>query len=233
MSDQPHLLLVDDDARIRSLLLRYLSEQGYRVTQAENGLVAQELLGLFTFDLLILDVMMPQLNGFDLAKMIRNGQTACASETPFLMLTARGESESRIQGLELGADDYLTKPFEPRELLLRIASILKRTTKTPAPLLETVYFGDFSLTLATGDLYEKGESVKLTDREKEMLKILGATPSQCVPRFELASLGAEDVNDRTVDVQITRLRRKLKDNPANPAFLQTVRGVGYRLIATP
>jgi two-component system, OmpR family, phosphate regulon response regulator OmpR len=233
MAETPHLLIVDDDQRIRALLSRYLTENGFRVSQAANAREAESLFAFFIFDLLILDVMMPEITGFQLAERIRLDKTNADKDIPFLMLTAKGDSESRIQGLELGADDYLGKPFEPKELLLRISSILKRAQKTVLPLIETLYFGDFMLTLATGDLTLKNEVVRLTDREKEMLKILGATPGQCVPRFELASLGAEDVNDRTVDVQITRLRRKLNDDPTNPTFLQTVRGLGYRLIATP
>jgi two-component system phosphate regulon response regulator OmpR len=207
--DAPHLLLVDDDRRIRDLLSRFLCGEGYRVTTAMSASDARaKLLGLH-FDLLILDVMMPGETGFDLARFIRT-----TSSVPIVMLTARHEAESRIEGLQIGADDYVAKPFEPRELVLRIGNILKRTTPPPVEVLEQVE-----------------EIIHLTDREREMLRILSAMPGETVPRSALTGNGT--VNERAVDVQINRLRRKIERDPANPLFLQAVRGVGYRLVASP
>ena len=170
--------------------------------------------------------MMPGESGFDLAKAIRGD-----SNVPILMLTARDAAESRIRGLEIGADDYLSKPFEPRELSLRIANILKRAQPTPAPPVESVRFGPFVYHLARGELRKGEEVIRLTDREREMLRILAAAPGETVPRLSLAGQGGA-VSERAVDVQVNRLRRKIERNPANPLFVQTVRGVGYRLIVT-
>jgi len=150
---------------------------------------------------------------------------------PILMLTARDAAESRIKGLEMGADDYLSKPFEPRELSLRIANILKRAQPAPAPPAESVRFGPFVYHLARGELRKGEEVIRLTDREREMLRILAATPGETVPRMSLAGNGGS-VSERAVDVQVNRLRRKIEKNPANPLFVQTVRGIGYRLVIT-
>ncbi len=224
--DAPHLLVVDDDRRIRDLLSRFLTGEGYRVTTADNAADARAKLGGLRFDLLILDVMMPGESGFDLAKALRGG-----SNVPILMLTARDAAESRIKGLEMGADDYLSKPFEPRELSLRIASILKRTQPAAPQPVESVRFGPFVFHLARGEL-RRGEAViRLTDREREMLRILSTTPGETVSRLALADNGAS-VSERAVDVQVNRLRRKIERNPANPMFVQTVRGIGYRLVVT-
>ncbi len=225
--DAPHLLVVDDDRRIRALLLRFLIGEGYRVTTAETAREARAKLANLSFDLLILDVMMPGENGFDLARTIRAG-----SAVPILMLTARDEKENRIMGLEIGADDYLAKPFEPRELSLRIANILKRVRPPATPPPETVRFGPFLFHLARGELRRDEEVTRLTDREREMLRVLAANVGETVPRQALAGNG-EAVSERTVDVQINRLRRKIEDDPANPLIVQTVRGVGYRLVAAP
>jgi two-component system phosphate regulon response regulator OmpR len=151
---------------------------------------------------------------------------------PILMLTARAETESRITGLELGADDYVPKPFEPRELSLRIASILKRTIPVPAPAIESVCFGDFLFHLARGELRRGEEVIHLTDREREMLRVLATAPGETVPRMALGGAGG-GVNERAVDVQVNRLRRKIERDPANPLFVQTVRGIGYRLVVSP
>ena len=224
--DAPHLLVVDDDRRIRALLLRFLVAEGYRVSTAETAAEARaKLLGL-NFDLLVLDVMMPGENGFDLVKAIR-----VSSTVPILMLTARDEKESRIMGLEIGADDYLAKPFEPRELSLRIANILKRARPPVATPVESVRFGPFVFHLARGELRKGEEVIRLTDREREMLRILCATPGETVSRLALAGNG-EQVSERAVDVQVNRLRRKIERDPANPLFVQTVRGIGYRLVAS-
>jgi two-component system phosphate regulon response regulator OmpR len=225
--DAPHLLVVDDDRRIRDLLSRYLQGEGFRVTTAETAQEARAKLDGLKFDLLILDVMMPGESGFDLARAIR-----ASSGVPIVMLTARSEAENRIQGLELGADDYVAKPFEPRELSLRIANILKHTRPRPAAALESIRFGEFIFHAGRGELRRGEETVHLTDREREMLRILSATPGETVPRLALAGTGGL-VSERAVDVQVNRLRRKIERNPANPLIVQTVRGIGYRLMVTP
>jgi two-component system phosphate regulon response regulator OmpR len=224
--DAPHLLVVDDDRRIRDLLSRFLSGEGYRVSTAETATEARAKLKGLSFDLLILDVMMPGESGFDLARAIRS-----ESNVPILMLTARDAAESRIRGLEMGADDYLSKPFEPRELSLRIANILKRAQPAPPPAAESIRFGPFVYHLARGELRKGEEIIRLTDREREMLRILAGTPGETVPRMSLAGNGGS-VSERAVDVQVNRLRRKIEKNPANPLFVQTVRGIGYRLVIT-
>jgi two-component system phosphate regulon response regulator OmpR len=225
--DAPHLLVVDDDRRIRDLLSRFLAGEGYRVTTADNAADARAKLGGLSFDLLVLDVMMPGETGFDLARSIRTG-----SNVPILMLTARDAAESRIEGLALGADDYLAKPFEPRELSLRIANILKRAQPAAAAPVESVRFGPFVYHLARGELRKGDDVIRLTDREREMLRILSQTPGETVSRAALAG-GGEQVSERAVDVQVNRLRRKIEQNPANPLFVQTVRGIGYRLVSAP
>jgi two-component system, OmpR family, phosphate regulon response regulator OmpR len=225
--DAPHLLLVDDDRRIRDLLSRFLGGEGYRVTTAMSAKDARaRLLGLH-FDLLILDVMMPGETGFDLARFIRT-----SSSVPIIMLTARHEAESRIEGLQIGADDYVAKPFEPRELVLRIGNILKRTTPPPVEVLESIAFGPYVFHLERGELRQGEEVIHLTDRERDMLRVLAASPGETVPRAALTG-GDGTVNERAVDVQINRLRRKIERDPANPLFLQAVRGIGYRLVASP
>ncbi|HYW60068.1 MAG TPA: response regulator transcription factor, partial [Xanthobacteraceae bacterium] len=183
--DAPHLLVVDDDRGIRDLLSRFLHREGYRVTTADNVADARAKLDGLRFDLLILDVMMPGETGFDLAKSIRG-----ASTVPILMLTARAEKESRIAGLEIGADDYVAKPFEPRELSLRIANILKRANPPPAPPAESVRFGPFVFHIGRGDLRRGEEVIHLTDREREMLRMLAAVPGETVTRLALAGNGA-------------------------------------------
>jgi two-component system phosphate regulon response regulator OmpR len=225
--DAPHLLIVDDDRRIRDLLSRYLVDQGYRVTTAASGADARARMQGLAFDLLILDVMMPGESGFDLAHHVRKG-----SDVPILMLTARAEAENRIKGLEIGADDYLSKPFEPRELLLRITNILRRAQPPPAPVIEQVRFGDFMFHIARGELRKGKDVVRLTDRERDMLRVLAEKPGETVPRLTLAGAGSAS-NERTVDVQVNRLRRKVEVDPANPLFIQTVRGTGYRLVVSP
>jgi len=223
--DAPHLLVVDDDRRIRALLSRFLLAEGYRVSTAETACEARAKLEGLKFDLLILDVMMPGENGFDFARAIRAGSTV-----PILMLTARDEKESRIMGLEIGADDYLAKPFEPRELSLRVANILKRARPPSAPPAESVRFGPFVFHLASGELRRGEEAIRLTDREREMLRALATSVGETVPRQTLAGNG-DNVSERTVDVQANRLRHKIERDPGNPLIVQTVRGVGYRLVA--
>jgi two-component system phosphate regulon response regulator OmpR len=172
-------------------------------------------------------VMMPGETGMQLCKSLRETSTV-----PILMLTAKAETDSRIAGLELGADDYVPKPFEPRELSLRIANILKRTIPAPAPAIESVRFGDYLFHLGRGELRRGEETIHLTDRERDMLRVLAATAGETVPRQDLGG-GGDGANERAVDVQVNRLRRKIERDPANPLFVQTVRGIGYRLVISP
>jgi two-component system, OmpR family, phosphate regulon response regulator OmpR len=222
--DAPHLLVVDDDRRIRDLLSRYLAREGFRVTTAGNAVEARAKLDGLSFDLLVLDVMMPGESGFELAKAIRT-----SSAVPILMLTARDETQDRIKGLELGADDYMAKPFEARELSLRIGNILKRQQPPPPPQAESLRLGEFIFHLARGELRRGEDVVHLTDRERDMLRILAATPGETVPRMALAGNGSGS-NERAVDVQVNRLRRKIERDPTHPLIVQTVRGIGYRLV---
>jgi two-component system, OmpR family, phosphate regulon response regulator OmpR len=225
--DAPHILLVDDDNRIRALLSRYLSEHSYRVTTAEHAASARQRIEALAFDLLIVDVMMPGENGLDLTRWIRAN-----SSVPILMLTARGDPNDRIKGLEIGADDYLAKPFEPRELLLRINNILKRAAAPapPEPSRDALTFGDFTFHVARGELQQNGDTIRITERERDMLRLLVEKPRETVDRLALAGPSADSANERTVDVQINRLRRKIEKDPGNPVYLQTVRGTGYRLM---
>lgn len=222
---EAHILVVDDDERIRTLLSRYLAGQGFRVTSAENAADAAAKLASVSFDLLIVDVMMPGQNGFDFIAELRQRQ----NHVPVILLTARGEAEDRIKGLEIGADDYLPKPFEPRELTLRVNAILKRAVR-PAPQssAEPTRFGDFTFDIVRGELKRGGELVPLTTGEAQLLRILARSPGTTVPRAALAEPGTIG-ESRAVDVQITRLRRKIEADPRNPRFLQTVWGEGYVL----
>ncbi len=216
-----HVLVVDDDIRLRELLQRYLVENGYRVSSARDAADARQQLAGLRFDLVVLDVMMPGEGGISLARSIRATAT-----TPILMLTAMGEAQDRISGLESGADDYLTKPFEPRELVLRIEAILRRARET-APA-ERIRFGSCVFDIARGELRRDGEPVRLTSAEIALLKIFARNPGGTIGREKLlASAGGG--NPRTVDVQITRLRRKIEDDPRAPRYLQTVWGQGYVL----
>ncbi|MEW6437541.1 MAG: response regulator transcription factor [Pseudomonadota bacterium] len=227
--DAAHLLIVDDDRRIRVLLQRYLSQEGYRVTLAGNAEEANAALKNFSFDLIVLDVMMPGESGLDFAARLRTDDSD-RGRVPILMLTAKAETGDRIAGFETGVDDFLAKPFEPRELLLRIASILRRA-QPPAPPTQIthVHFGGFVFDLHRGDLRRGDEIVRLTERERDMLRLLAARPGETVSRELLAGPGVAG-NERTVDVQVNRLRHKIERDPANPLHLQTVRGAGYRLL---
>jgi two-component system phosphate regulon response regulator OmpR len=221
--DAPHLLVVDDDTRIRTLLQQYLAEMGYRVTVAASASEARRKLEGLDFDLLIVDVMMPGESGVDLTRSLRETKAV-----PILMLTALSETDSRVAGLEAGADDYLAKPFDPRELILRINAVLRRGHVQQTPKLEQIVFGPYTFQIARRELKRGGESLKLTDREQEILAIFAGRAGETIPRHELVS-GEADVGERTIDVQINRLRRKIEKDPANPVWLQTVRGIGYRL----
>ena len=218
-----HILLVDDDSRIRDLLGRVLQENGYRVTTAANAAEARRCLSGLAFDLLILDIMMPGENGLDLAASLR-----ADSPVPILMLTARAEAEDRIAGLEAGVDDYLPKPFDPRELMLRIAAILRRGATRRIDCQPEIRFGPFVFVTERGELRRGDSQIRLTDRERQILTIFAEQPGATVPRHKIVG-DDSGLGERTVDVQINRLRRKIEDDPANPVYLQTVRGIGYRL----
>jgi two-component system phosphate regulon response regulator OmpR len=220
----PHLLVVDDDNRIRTLLNRFLGEQGFRVSVAASAGEARRKLELIDFDLLIVDVMMPGETGLEFTRALRS-----ISSVPILMLTARSEANSRIEGLELGADDYVSKPFEPRELVLRINNILRRGLGVAKTKTSEIRFGPFTFDGDRMELKRGDEVIRLTDREKQLLKMFADRPGDTIPRHEI--VGADNsFGDRTADVQMNRLRRKIEVDPANPLYLQTVRGVGYRLM---
>ncbi|GGE40269.1 DNA-binding response regulator [Agaricicola taiwanensis] len=219
--DAPHILVVDDDSRIRTLLSRFLNDNGYRVTGAGSAAEARLRLEGLAFDLIVLDVMMPGESGLDLARDLKS-----RSHLPILMLTALAEPDARVTGLETGVDDYVPKPFEPRELLLRVGNILRRSG--PSRTTDAVRFGPFTFDPGRGDLRQGSELIRLTERERELLKILAAKQGDTVPRLVL--VGSDAAGERAVDVQINRLRRKIETDPANPTYLQTVRGVGYRLL---
>lgn len=224
--DAAHVLVVDDDRRLRALLSSFLMKNGHRVTVAATAAEARAFLDGLAFDIIVLDVMMPGESGYDLATDLRR-----RSQVPILMLTARGEPQDRVRGLEIGVDDYLPKPFEPRELLLRIGSVLRRTrtARLEKPEVAVVRFGPFAFSLERGELRAGEDIVRITEREREMLRLLCASPGEGVSR-ELLSGSGGAAQERTVDVLINRLRRKIEQDPANPAYLQTARGTGYRLI---
>jgi two-component system, OmpR family, phosphate regulon response regulator OmpR len=221
---EPHLLVVDDDARLLELLRRYLSDNGFRVTIAGDAAEARANLASFAFDLVVLDVMMPGESGLDLSRHLRSNGTV-----PVLLLTARAEPEDRIDGLETGADDFVAKPFEPRELVLRIRNILQRRPAAEDAGGAEVRFGGFRFDLARSELWRGGEPVRLTAVEAGLLASLAERAGQAVSREELAESTQFSGNTRTVDVQMTRLRRKIERDPRFPRYLQTVRGTGYAL----
>lgn len=216
-----HILVVDDDDRLRALLKRYLSQSGFGVTVARDAQVARKFLKTMSFDLLILDVMMPGEDGFSLLSGLRE-----SLDTPAIMLTARTDSDDRINGLRRGADDYLAKPFEPEELQLRVNAILRRTGPEETP--DVVAMSGLVFNIEKGELRRDGRPVRLTESEALLLRILAGRAGEPVTRHELAQLVSAGV-ERTVDVQVTRLRRKIEPDPREPVHLQTVRGVGYRL----
>jgi two-component system phosphate regulon response regulator OmpR len=224
MAEAAHILVVDDDDRIRDLLKRFLSREGYRVTAAADAEAARRLMGTMAFDLAILDVMMPGEDGLSLLSGIRQG---VSRETPVLLLTARGEAGDRIEGLKRGADDYLAKPFEPEELSLRCAAILRRSHTAEPP--EEVEMSGLVFNAARGELKSGEDRVRLTDAELQLLTALAARAGEPISREELAQITSAGM-ERSVDVQVTRLRRKIEPNPKEPIHIQTVRGVGYRLM---
>jgi two-component system phosphate regulon response regulator OmpR len=222
--EDPHLLVVDDDERLRALLHRYLTSNGYRVTAAADAADARALMKSMAFDLLVLDVMMPGESGFDLTKSLRTH-----SQVPILILTAKSDAEDRIAGLEFGADDYLPKPFEPRELLLRVGALLRRATPPARSAHSEVRMGDAVYDPERGQLSRKGKPVHLTSSEAALLQLFAANAGRSFSRTDLCTrLGV--TLERSIDVQVTRLRRKIEEDPKLPLYLQTVRGVGYVLV---
>lgn len=220
----PHVLVVDDDQKIRDLLRRYLNENGFRVTPAADAAAARAAMRGLSFDIILLDVMMPGENGLDLARDLKSSLSV-----PILMLTARSDSEDRIAGLEAGVDDYLPKPFEPRELLLRLQNILRRgRSPTPGSSTDEVRMGAFVFYISRGELKRDDETIKLTERERDLLRQFAQRPSTPIQRHELSSDDTTG-SERAIDVQINRLRRKIEADPSNPVYLQTVRGKGYIL----
>ena len=223
LSESHHILIVDDDRRIRELLRTYLTDNGYVVSVAESAHEARERMRGIVFDVMILDVMMPGETGLSLANSLRAGGIA----VPILMLSALAETQDRIAGLTVGVDDYLSKPFEPQELLLRIQSLLRRAAPK-MDVVRDVSFGECQFNMSLGELLRGGATVRLTSREKDILRLLVQNSGEAVSRLQLAQSGGED-SARSVDVQINRLRQKVEADPANPKYLQTVRGAGYTL----
>lgn len=223
---QRHLLVVDDDDRIRALLKEYLARAGFRVTTAPDASRARRMLASLAFDLAVFDLMMPGEDGLSLTRWLRERDA-----TPILILTAKGEADDRIGGLTAGADDYLAKPFEPQELLLRIEAILRRS-QSRSGQRSLVAIGAFTFDMTRTELFRGEEPVRLTEGEAKLLKRLAQSPDMAVDRFALAeelTESAADASARAIDVQVTRLRRKIEADPKNPRYLQTVRGVGYML----
>ena len=224
-----HLLIVDDDERIRDLLKKFLMRNGFLVSAARDAAHARRVLQGLEFDLIVLDVMMPGEDGVSLTRALRE-----THETPILLLTAKGETENRIAGLEAGADDYLAKPFEPKELLLRINAILRRMPETPAEATAPKFLnlGPIRYDIEKGEMWQGEDLIRLTATESQLMKIFSACPGEAVSRAKLVEdLGRDrgQAQERAVDVQITRLRRKIESDPKQPRYLQTVRGAGYML----
>ena len=222
--EAPHLLVVDDDERLRGLLRRYLADNGFRVTLAADAAEARLKLKSLEYDLAIVDVMMPGENGFELTASLK-----AERRVPVLLLTAMAEAENRIHGLEQGAEDYLVKPFEPRELVLRIRNILARAAVDSTAAAGEARFGGFRFDLKRAELWRGDESVHLTAAEAALLSALAGRPGAPISRERLAEEAQFSGNARTVDVQMTRLRRKIERDPRFPRYLQTVRGIGYVL----
>lgn len=223
-AEKAHILVVDDDTRLRELLRKYLTDNGYVVDAAASAAEARTRLDSLVFDLIVLDVMMPGEDGLSLTRALRKH-----SRVPILLLTAMSEVDDRIKGFESGADDYLSKPFEPRELLLRIASILRRAPQEELPTGAPVRLGGFVWDGGREELSADGAPVHLTTAERQLLAILAAEAGRPVSRDDLAARTGNGANPRSIDVQVTRLRKKFEDDPRMPRYLQTVRGQGYVL----
>jgi two-component system phosphate regulon response regulator OmpR len=221
---ETHILVVDDDDRLRALLKQYLTESGYFVSTAANTTEADEIITVFAVDLIVLDVMMPKETGLAYAARLRER----GNVPPILLLTARGEAEDRIGGLEIGAADYVTKPFTPRELVLRMENILQRTNRLGQRSLR---FGPYRFELSSGRLVHDGTHIYLTSSEMDCLRILATHAGSPVSREKIAELAGDLSNERSVDVQINRLRKKVEPNPGKPIYIQTVRHAGYVLHA--
>jgi len=228
---KPHVLVVDDDDRLRELLRRYLAEQGFLVSTAAGAAEARAILKNFSYDLMVLDIMMPGETGLDLMRSLRGEASPSSRRMPVLLLTARGEADDRIEGFESGADDYLAKPFDPRELLLRISAILRRVPKPPSVMPE-LKLGRWSYNMQRDELRSGNEIVTLTNMEAGLMRVLAEEPGVAISREALAERtgGKGTVNDRTIDVQVTRLRRKIEEDAKNPRYLVTMRGEGYMLV---
>jgi len=225
--DKKHILVVDDDTRLRSLLQRYLREQGFLVSAAEDAAHAESFLAFYTFDMLIVDIMMPKVTGTEFLKKLREAN----NNVPVILLTAMGDPADRINGLEIGADDYVPKPFEPKELVLRINNILKRAREIKEQTTRLVFQGVY-YDISRGELIKNsGEVIHITPVERMLLNLLGKKPGEVHSRDELAEIMGSTESLRTVDVQITRLRKKIEADTKNPRYLQTVRGKGYMLIS--
>lgn len=227
--NEAHLLIVDDDERIRGLLQKFLIRHGFFVSAARDAEHARRILSGLEFDLIVLDIMMPGEDGISFTKALRETIT-----TPILLLTARGETEERIVGLEAGADDYLAKPFEPKELLLRINAILRRVPPIPEDngIPKVLHLGPIRYDVERGEMWRGEDLVRLTATESQLMKIFSTCPAEAVSRNQLVEKLGRDkgqAQERAVDVQITRLRRKIETDPKQPRYLQTVRGAGYML----
>lgn len=225
---KPHILLIDDDERLRDLLCKFLVENGFFVSTAREAAHARELMNIFIFDLMILDVMMPEEDGLSLTEFIRKGPVRL-KDIPILLLTAMGETEDRITGLSRGADDYLSKPFDPRELLLRLQAILRRSQGLNGGVILSL--GQVSYDLHLNRLERQGTPISLTTVESSLLKIFARHRGKALTREDLTAEYDGDLNPRTIDVQITRLRKKIEEDPKIPRYLQTVRGKGYILLS--
>lgn len=224
--DKKHILVVDDDTRLRSLLQRFLRENGFYVSAAKDAAEARHFLAEYRFDLLIVDIMMPNETGLEFLSALRK-----ESVVPVIMLTAMGETEDRISGLECGADDYLPKPFEPKELVLRIRNILRRAPKETVEINDKLNLGSCIYDMQTRELLNKqNDVIHITPVEQSLLNVLGAKPGQIFTRERLAEVLGAGQSPRSIDVQITRLRKKIEKDSKNPRYLQTVRGKGYMLL---
>ncbi|MDD3182148.1 MAG: response regulator transcription factor [Alphaproteobacteria bacterium] len=226
---KPHILVVDDDDRLRELLRLFLSEKGFIVSTASGAKEARGKLRTLSFDLMVLDIMMPGESGLDLVRWLRTEGSLSLRNLPILLLTARAETNERIEGLETGADDYLTKPFEPKELLLRITAVLRRVAKTSS-ITPALRLGKWTYDASRDELTCVDETLRLTDMEARLMRVLAAAPGVVIPRELLTGQNKSSINDRTIDVQVTRLRRKIEGDTKNPRYLITVRGEGYMLM---